>query len=247
MGKRPFGWGMIFYFANRYLQLASMICFVILVSTRRDVNCHAFYAMIEFMGFASAGLANINLSIRTVAIWDKNRYIVGGLVLVILGHWALIFQGVQPKFNWQSGVGCVPIKADNRIVSAIFIYSMCFDLMILLLNAYKLLSRPSPFSMSGGKYIAHMMFIDGLIFFLIAFLFNFTATVFLTLNLNQTMNHIFNVPASIFSTIVACRAIRQLKTFNDTLAADSISILSPGPPKPSWHGNKTMQFPDLQL
>jgi len=28
-----------------------------------------------------------------MAIWKQNRYIVGGLVLVILGHWSLILQG----------------------------------------------------------------------------------------------------------------------------------------------------------
>ena len=31
----------------------------------------------------------------SMAIWSQNRYIVGGLVLVILGHWSLILQGVS--------------------------------------------------------------------------------------------------------------------------------------------------------
>ena len=30
-----------------------------------------------------------------MAIWSQNRYIVGGLVLIILGHWSLILQGVH--------------------------------------------------------------------------------------------------------------------------------------------------------
>ena len=28
-----------------------------------------------------------------IAIWAENKYIVGGLVFVILGHWSLILQG----------------------------------------------------------------------------------------------------------------------------------------------------------
>jgi hypothetical protein len=34
-----------------------------------------------------------------MAIWNQNRYIVGGLILVILGHWSLILQGQTPRIK----------------------------------------------------------------------------------------------------------------------------------------------------
>jgi len=222
---------MIFYFANRYIQLVAVICAVYFVTTSQ-INCQALYAVIEFMGYASTGLASINLSIRTISIWAQNRYIVGGLVLVILGHWSLILQGFQPQVSWLPGVQCIPVKEDKKIVAAIFIYSMCFDFMVLLLNTYKLLSASS--SMLGGKRsIARLMFFDGLIFFLTTFLCNFIATILLILNLNPIIGHIFNFPACVLSTISACRAVRGVKINNGTDSLSVLSILHSRAPKQS--------------
>jgi len=125
-----------------------------------------------------------------MAIWSQNRYIVGSLVLVILGHWSLILQGapfpckkwtftdglislfigVQLKAIWTPGVGCQITETNNKILAAIFIYSMCFDFIVLLLNVYKLIgitSSPSRDLMGRGR-LTHMIFTDGLIFFILA-------------------------------------------------------------------------------
>lgn len=81
---------------------------------RREINCQAIYTFNQIAGDAAVGLASINLSIRTwalypgvtyantspwispnrMAIWSQNRYIIGFLILVILGHWSLILQGI---------------------------------------------------------------------------------------------------------------------------------------------------------
>lgn len=86
--------------------------------------------------------------------------------------WKIFCLGFQLNVDWQPGVGCFFIETNNKIVAAIFIYSMCFDLLILLLNTYKLLSFSSSFGMSGGNRVAQMMFTDGLIFFVIACVVN---------------------------------------------------------------------------
>lgn len=65
----------------------------------------------KLAGDSALGLASINLSLRTqvftishsirhsrerhsIAIWSQNKWIVGIIVLLILGHWSLILQGV---------------------------------------------------------------------------------------------------------------------------------------------------------
>ncbi|KAF8815103.1 hypothetical protein BYT27DRAFT_7216821 [Phlegmacium glaucopus] len=211
-GKKRFRWPLIFYFANRYLLL------VALIGVR--INCQALYTFNQLAGDAAVGLASINLSIRTTAIWAQNKYIIGLLVLIILGHWSLILQGVQLKATWVDGVGCVITKTNNTVLAAIFIYSMCFDLIVLLLNTYKLvrLNSHAPASqMYGRSRLVHMMVADGLVYFLIAFLANLVATIFMMLNLNQIMSVIFNVPAAIASTVAACRVVRRLTNFNNTV------------------------------
>ncbi|EDR06509.1 uncharacterized protein LACBIDRAFT_299963 [Laccaria bicolor S238N-H82] len=75
-----------------------------------------------------------------MAIWSQNKYIISLLILITLGHWSLILQGIQLKATWVDGVGCAITQTNNTILAATFIYSMCFDLIILLLNTYKLLN-----------------------------------------------------------------------------------------------------------
>ncbi|EDR06529.1 uncharacterized protein LACBIDRAFT_300021 [Laccaria bicolor S238N-H82] len=232
LGRKKFRWPMIFYFANRYLLLFALVGIIISMDVTSKVDCQALYTFNQIAGNAAMGLASINLSIRTMAIWSQNKYIVGLLVLIILGHWSLILQGryvaaeplsssdalagIQLKATWVDGVGCVITQTNNTILAAIFIYSMCFDLIVLLLNTYKLLGiNDKTANLLGRSRLTQMIFEDGLIFFIIAFLANLCATVFMLLNLNQIMTIIFNVPAVVASSTVACRAVRRLTNFTN--------------------------------
>ncbi|RDB29963.1 hypothetical protein Hypma_014178 [Hypsizygus marmoreus] len=213
-GKKRFRWPMIFYFSGRYLLLFAMAGIAVALDSTTEINCQALYLFNQLAGNAAVGLASINLSIRTMAVWSQNKYIIGLLVLVILGHWSLILQGVLLSATWVDGVGCVITSTNNRVLAATFIYSMSFDLLVLVLNAYKLLNMQTK-GVFGASRIAKMIFEDGLIFFIIAFLANLLATVFMVLDLNQIMSVIFNVPAAVASTIVASRVVRRLTNFQN--------------------------------
>jgi len=218
IGRKRFRWPLLFYFANRYLLLFALIGIAIALDTTSKIDCQALYTFNQLAGNAAVGLASINLSIRTMAVWSQNIYIVTFLVLLILGHWSLILQGILLKATWVDGVGCVITETNNRILAATFIYSMCFDFSVLALNAYRLVGSNSRTTGLAGSRIAKMIFEDGLIFFIIAFLSNVVATVFMVRNLNQIMSVIFNVPAAIASTIVACRVVRRLTNFTNRAA-----------------------------
>jgi len=119
------------------------------------------------------------------------------------------------KAVWIPGVGCQITETNNRIFVALFTYSMCFDLIVLLLNTYRLVgfnSFPSR-DLMGQNRLARMIFADGLIFFILAFLANLIAAIFVVLSLNQIMSVMFGVPAAVCSTIVACRCVRRLTNF----------------------------------
>ncbi|KAJ7100005.1 hypothetical protein B0H15DRAFT_936765 [Mycena belliarum] len=208
-GKKAFRWPLIFYFLNRYLLLAAMAGIAVALDSTTEIDCQAVYTFNQFAGNAAVGLASINLSLRTLAIWSQNKWIKLFLIVVILGHWSLILQGVLLKANWDPQLNACNITGtNNTVLAATFTYSMCFDLVVFLLNAYKLGSKRK-----SGSRLMKMIFKDGLIFFFIAFLANLIATVFMIMNLNSIMNVIFNVPAAIASTIVATRAVRHLTNF----------------------------------
>ncbi len=118
-----------------------------------------------------------------MALWSQSLYIVVPLVLIILGHWSLILQGLYPfpsssqryfadyaghvgvllKAAWVPGAGCVITKTNNTVLAATFIYSMCFDLVVLVLTAAKL-----AFNGDRRSQLMGLLFKDGLIYFVIA-------------------------------------------------------------------------------
>ncbi|KAF8636935.1 hypothetical protein AX17_003186 [Amanita inopinata Kibby_2008] len=209
-GKKKFRWPMIFYFLNRYLLLFALIGITIALNVTTEINCQALYTFNQVTGNSAIGLASINLSLRTMALWSKKWYIVIPLVAVILGHWSLLLHGILLKAEWSSQLQqCVITETSNRILAITFIYSMSFDFLVLILTGCKLI-----YPASGRSRLVNLIFKDGLIYFVIAFLANLLATIFMLLNLNPIMSIIANVPAAIASTIVACRAVRRLTNFS---------------------------------
>lgn len=213
-GKTRFRWPLIFYFAGRYLLLFALIGIAVALDTPSEINCQALYAFNQLAGNAAVGLASINLSFRTVAIWSQNIWLVILLVLAIIGHWSLILQGILLTAVWRPGVGCTITYSDTTILAATFIYSMCFDFVVMCLSAYKLAWTPMRNGTNAAPTrLSRMLFSDGLIYFFIAFGSNVIATTMMVLDLNAIMSVIFNVPAAIASTIVASRVVRRLTNF----------------------------------
>ncbi|KAJ7660370.1 hypothetical protein DFH06DRAFT_394432 [Mycena polygramma] len=210
-GKRKFRWPMIFYFLGRYCLLFALIGIAIALNVTTEINCQGLYTFNQCFGNAAIGLASINLSIRTIAVWNQRWFIWVPLVGVILGHWSLLLHGVLLKAAWIPEQGCQITSTDNRLLATTFIYGMVFDFTVLCLTAYKLL-----FPTGGKSRLMSLIFNDGLIYFVIAFLSSLLATIFMLLNLNPVMSIIANVPTAVASTIVACRAVRRLTNYNAT-------------------------------
>ena len=69
------------------------------------------------------------------------------------------------KAQWIDGQGCVVSGTSNTILAATFIYSMVFDLLILLMSMYKLVV-----GVKGGRsQLMTLLFKDGLMYFFIAY------------------------------------------------------------------------------
>ncbi|KAG2136767.1 hypothetical protein BD769DRAFT_383788 [Suillus cothurnatus] len=66
----------------------------------------------------------------------QSIWIIILLVLIILGHWSLILQGVLLATIWHPIAGCAFAYSVTTII-----YSMCFDFLVMCLSAYQLVSR----------------------------------------------------------------------------------------------------------
>ncbi|THH19289.1 hypothetical protein EW146_g1859 [Bondarzewia mesenterica] len=207
-GKRKFRWPLIFYFAGRYFLLTALVGIAVALNITSPVNCQALYTVNQCFGNMAIGLASINLSLRTMAVWQQRWYIVAPLVLIIMGHWTLLMHGILLKAAWLDGQGCVITSTNSKLLEASFIYGMILDFIVMMLTAWKL-----AFPKGGKSKLVQMIFGDGLVYFFIAVLANMTAVIFMALDLNPVMSIIANVPAAVASTIVACRVVRRLTNF----------------------------------
>lgn len=115
-----------------------------------------------------------------MAVWSQKWFIVIPLIVLILGHWSLLMHGechggcwyscvesgllgVLLKAEWVQG-GCAIIYTNTKILAASFIYGMAFDFVVLSLTAWKL-----AFPSGGRSKLINLIFGDGLIYFLLAY------------------------------------------------------------------------------
>ncbi|KAG9104049.1 hypothetical protein FRC06_005946 [Ceratobasidium sp. 370] len=172
------------------------------------LNCQIFYTIIQLFGNIAIGTSSALLMLRVIAIWSRNRYILLGLLTIALGHWTILFLGViSVRSAWNPAANvCIVTGTSTTLLRLVYGYTMAFDLMVLIVSTAGLLR-------SGGRQgsdLWKLLFRDGIVYFVVAFVGNAVASVFTILHLNAAMDIIFTVPAATFSCIVACRAVRRL-------------------------------------
>jgi hypothetical protein len=178
-----------------------MIGIAISLNVHSEVNCQALYLFNQLIGNAVIGFASVNFALRTMAVWEQRWYIVWPLVVLMLGQWSLLLHGVLLTAQWNPVLGaCVIVKTENKILAASFVYTMCFDALVMFLTGYKL-ATTGGIGRGQRSKLVDMIFSDGLIFFIMAFLANAIATGFMLSDLNPVMSIIFNVPSATVSTV----------------------------------------------
>ncbi|CAE6419690.1 unnamed protein product [Rhizoctonia solani] len=205
---RDFKWPMVVYFVCRYSLWVGVTMLIVANNFTNELDCQVFYTITQLFGNIAIGTASGLLMLRGIAIWSRNRYVLFGLLFIALGHWTILFLGVisvRSVWDPQTSV-CVVTGTSTTLLRLIYGYTMAFDLAVLVVSTAGLLR-------SGGwqgSDLWKLLFRDGIVYFVVAFVGNGVAAVFTILHLNAAMDIMFTVPAAVFSTIVACRAVRRL-------------------------------------
>ncbi|KDQ09989.1 hypothetical protein BOTBODRAFT_503327 [Botryobasidium botryosum FD-172 SS1] len=209
--KKEFKWPMGFYFWCKYSLLLSIIGVNVASNITSEVNCQALYTFNQFAGNTAIGTASTLLMFRTIAVWSKNIYVVVPLCVLSMGQWGIILHGIVTiQSSWSpEAMTCIVEGTQPAWINAIYLYTMSFDLIVLILSTIGLLLSP------GRSNLWQLLFKDGIVFFLIAFCSNLFPAVFSLMNLNAAMNIICSVPAATCSTIVACRSFVRLSEFTN--------------------------------
>ncbi|QRV89859.1 hypothetical protein RhiJN_17877 [Ceratobasidium sp. AG-Ba] len=205
---REFKWPLSFYFVCRYSILLALIMLNFVNNVKSEINCQAAYTSVQFLGNVTIGATSNLLMFRSMAIWARNTWVVVPLVLIAMGHWAILLHGViAVRAQWVAEVGvCVVTGTSTLFLRLLYGYTMAFDLLVLVLSIAGLTRTGH----GRGSGLWKLLFRDGIAYFTVAFIGNLIAAVFAILHLNAAMDIMFTVPAAVFSAIVACRAVMRL-------------------------------------
>ncbi|KXN87874.1 hypothetical protein AN958_07883 [Leucoagaricus sp. SymC.cos] len=214
-GRRSFRWPLvIFFFLCRYCMLFSFIGLIISLTVTTPVSSQLLF-LFQWNGNMTILCASTSLMLRTIALWNRKKMVIGILGVLCLAHWALLYRTMFIVVaEWSSEAqACVVTQTSPSLLNTTFFFTMGFDLIILLFSAAALFR----------KHTAHtdlwkLLFHDGLVYFLISFTMNCIPAVLNVLNLNIPMNVIATVPAAMITSIAACRAVIRLMEFSTSEA-----------------------------
>ncbi|KAG6815235.1 hypothetical protein H0H87_003730, partial [Tephrocybe sp. NHM501043] len=162
-------------------------------------------------------LSSFILILRTRAVWHRDLKVTILLGVLFCGQialWCQTFRYSKAQWNPQRNVCAVVSTAPKPLLVAVFAYTMAFDLVILLLCAFRL-SRSR-----RSSTIAHVLWRDGIGYFCAAFGANLIQMIIACLGLNPVMNIIALPFALVVSVIAATTVFRNVFTAYDAFASD---------------------------
>jgi len=208
-GKRTFKAPMLLYFYCKWALLAALAGMLSALNASAPIHCQALYTFNQWAGQTSIGAASTLLMLRTVALFPKNWFIIVPLLLISGVQWAILFHGISTVRARYDPVanGCIVEQVLPVWLDVVYLYTMFTDFTVMILTIIGLYRVP------GRSSLWTMIFQQGLIYFMVAFLANLSVVVLLLLNLNPIMNLILAIPGIACSSTVACRCFVSLSTF----------------------------------
>ncbi|KAK1215265.1 hypothetical protein PQX77_022132 [Marasmius sp. AFHP31] len=148
-----------------------------------------------------------------MAVWENDQVVVTGLVVLLLGQFALIMRyvpaGVEGTYVEDSGCVIVSVEQSDT-VAVLYIVTMVVDFVILSLIAYKTYVEYRDIYHRG---LIKLIFEDGLAYFVVVFFSNISAVILSLLHLNPVMDLMAAGPPLIIATIGTCRLVRRLNCY----------------------------------
>ncbi|KAF9218933.1 hypothetical protein BS17DRAFT_883169 [Gyrodon lividus] len=221
--RLPFRWSLLPYVAGRLCFLTTVVVLAILTNpTSGLIDCTAAIRFTTFTGNAAIGCASTNLMIRTWIIWRDSRLVLSFLFLITAGHWTILVFGLTRIIAFMTEEGCNVVYADPTTTAVIFLYTMIYDMLVLMFTIVGLSRKPS------RSNLWKRLHRQGIAYFAIAFLANIVPMVVCWLDLNgeihppststrkfrdmqqAVMNILFAIPATCLSIIASSRAVVSL-------------------------------------
>ncbi|KAF9462713.1 hypothetical protein BDZ94DRAFT_1165280 [Collybia nuda] len=217
-GKRQWRWPMVLYFICRVCMLLHIFAIAVNLNAISEIPCQEVTWISKVSDAIETCGSSLILVLRTRAVWHRDlkvTVLLGILFLAQVALWIQTFRFSKAKWNPQRNVCAVISTAPKPILVSVFAYTMAFDLVILLLCAYRLsVSR-------RASTLGNILLRDGIAYFCAAFGANLVQTVMAALGLNPVMNIIALPFALVVSVIAATTVFRNVFTAFDGFSSES--------------------------
>ncbi|KAH9178126.1 hypothetical protein EDB89DRAFT_1146494 [Lactarius sanguifluus] len=201
-GKRRLTWTSPLYLGCRWSSL-SLVIVQFLAFGSHAIDCQAVIVMIFVFAYLTLLFASALIALRVIALWEYSKIVVAIAFTSWLANVVIYaYSTAKSRGYWVEGE-CV---IQHTFRSNISVFStLASDLLLLTLMLVGLLRWNIR---SGG--IFQLMYAQGLAWVLVVALAEIPPTVFISLNLNDPMNMMFQGVGLVIMSIGASRIYRGL-------------------------------------
>ncbi|KAG9312687.1 hypothetical protein JVU11DRAFT_7105 [Chiua virens] len=171
----PFRWPLIPYLIGRSFLLIDLILLAIEQTPLSDhIDCQAGSILILGTGGIAIACSSTNFMIRTWMIWKDSRLVHILVLLAAVGHWTMIIiDWVNIKPTTNSIGACSDYIVSLPINAGIYMYTMWYDFLLLVLSTVKLSNKSYKKSVLEERLCSQHLF-----YFALAVMTNIPPTVF---------------------------------------------------------------------
>ncbi|KAH8923160.1 hypothetical protein BT69DRAFT_1281652, partial [Atractiella rhizophila] len=206
--KNPWSLIKVLYLFNRYWTILVLgLSLGSFLSNFTQQTCDRFVIWIPALCMWVTVCSECILLVRTYAIWQKNKYVLWGLITLLTGEIAVLLTSLHIFRPVPiSGVGpCIATggsKNGKDFTVAYWVSPIVFDTVVLILTLYRCIR----YMKQGTRTPILKLFLrDGVLYFGCIFICNLINTIFYLLP-NPALQAV-NSPMSLLLTSVACSHI----------------------------------------
>ncbi|KIJ09127.1 hypothetical protein PAXINDRAFT_172607 [Paxillus involutus ATCC 200175] len=133
------------------------------VQGHRLRSCNEIYIS---EGNIAVGCASTNLMIRTWLIWRDSRFVLCLLSLVSVVHWTILIIALTSIDAYMTSGGCEVMYVDTPKALTVYLYTMFYDMLVLVLTTIGLSRKRSSCTLWRRLYR------QGIAYFAVTFLAN---------------------------------------------------------------------------
>ncbi|KAF8496195.1 hypothetical protein F5888DRAFT_415286 [Russula emetica] len=221
-GRRPYRWTIWIYSLTRVSALLAVILNMVGFDTTTPINCQVwvtFEVLFAYTAFAAGALLIV---LRIIAIWNMKKIIIAIAMTIWVADVSFLIHGiVRIRSAWSPEANTCALL-NLEITKASMFGSLATDILLLVVMLVGLFHQD--FVKGNAFGLGRTLWKQGLIWLMIATVAEVPPTVFMILNLNVSMDLMYQTPGMIALSIAATRIHRSLMEYSPpdvSLARDS--------------------------